>query len=320
MKPKKKTRVCSNCKSKKTYHDSKGRLRWYKNPSKSGTFLCGRCAANMRYHRNPSPTLERQRLERIKNPEKSKAKGREQYQKHKKSYKKKGLDNYYKDPAKKIAKQNEYLATPEGRKKRNKGNKERTERYRNEVAEIIGGLKCKRCKFADKKILHIHHKLGGGKLDRQRGGGPHVYRKYRKDHKKARKELEILCPNCHSIKEFEKISKNVLVEKDPQGKKFKTPYKKRLRNAINGRKWRLETKLKLFDILGGPFCKKCSFDDIRALNRDHIHGGGGKEKRHFKNTHELDKFYVKRPKLARKRLQVLCANHNQYKKIERGEN
>jgi len=41
-------------------------------------------------------------------------------------------------------------------------------------------------------------------------------------------------------------------------------------------------KLKLFDILGGPFCKRCGFDDIRALDREHIHGGGSKEKKNSK--------------------------------------
>ncbi len=72
------------------------------------------------------------------------------------------------------------------------------------------------------------------------------------------------------------------------------------------------------DILGGK-CIRCGFSDIRALQIDHIHGDGyadRKKKSHWRHQH---KFITERPEEAKKKYQVLCANHNRIKAIENKE-
>jgi hypothetical protein len=65
-----------------------------------------------------------------------------------------------------------------------------------------------------------------------------------------------------------------------------------------------------------PECIKCGFSDIRALQIDHVNGGGAIHYRQFKNN---------RPKYYKSMLdhledfQILCANCNTIKVIENKE-
>jgi len=72
----------------------------------------------------------------------------------------------------------------------------------------------------------------------------------------------------------------------------------------------------LFSILGKE-CIKCGYSDMRALQFDHKEGNG----RHDRKTlgSSLYPYYVKRPELALKTLQVLCANCNYIKRVENDE-
>jgi len=75
--------------------------------------------------------------------------------------------------------------------------------------------------------------------------------------------------------------------------------------------WRQFYRDKLFEILGGAKCSKCGFSDKRALQFDHINGGGTyllkvKER---KDHHYYVK-YANNPELARQTFQILCANCN----------
>lgn len=62
--------------------------------------------------------------------------------------------------------------------------------------------------------------------------------------------------------------------------------------------------------MGGAKCVKCSYLDPRALQLDHINGGGCKDMKNHTNTEQLVRYYIKNPELAKKTLQVLCANCN----------
>jgi hypothetical protein len=73
---------------------------------------------------------------------------------------------------------------------------------------------------------------------------------------------------------------------------------------------------KLLDLLGNK-CVKCGFIDSRALQIDHIHGGGHKEL--SKGNESMYRNYLKNPDLAKSELQVLCANCNQIKRAEQRE-
>ena len=78
---------------------------------------------------------------------------------------------------------------------------------------------------------------------------------------------------------------------------------------------RVKRKKKLFDILGYS-CIKCGYSDMRALQIDHINGGGRKLIREHKNMNAVFKKYDNNPELMRKELQVLCANCNFIKRYE----
>jgi len=68
-----------------------------------------------------------------------------------------------------------------------------------------------------------------------------------------------------------------------------------------------------FDILGNK-CVRCGFSDIRALQIDHVNGGGVKENRTIGTTG-----ICKNVIAGSKDYQLLCANCNWIKKTENGE-
>jgi hypothetical protein len=70
----------------------------------------------------------------------------------------------------------------------------------------------------------------------------------------------------------------------------------------------------------GSSCIKCGFSDPRALQIDHINGGGTDELKQFGCCWSMYKFYVYNPDKIINHLQLLCANCNWIKKHEKKEN
>jgi len=99
---------------------------------------------------------------------------------------------------------------------------------------------------------------------------------------------------------------------------YQFPVNRDRRKAI-AKTRRIRAKFEMFEILLSNKCIKCGFSDPRALQFDHIHGGGGKERKLRRSYDTMLKFYRDRPHYARQRLQVLCANCNQVKKFENNE-
>ena len=83
-------------------------------------------------------------------------------------------------------------------------------------------------------------------------------------------------------------------------------------NKIRLQKLRLE----VIAFMGGN-CIKCGFEDKRALQIDHIKGGGTKEKKNSNRNREL--YYKEILQGKRSDLQLLCANCNWIKMHENGE-
>ena len=77
------------------------------------------------------------------------------------------------------------------------------------------------------------------------------------------------------------------------------------------RKYRAQ-RLALIEQLGGK-CVICGFSDWRALQFDHIDGGG-----YTRGARGRPTYLVEELKLGR--LQLLCANCNQIKRYTKGEN
>lgn len=87
--------------------------------------------------------------------------------------------------------------------------------------------------------------------------------------------------------------------------------KNRLRHA---RQW-LNIRAKTFEALGGAVCVKCGFTDTRALQIDHINGGGMKHSRSFSSNKAYHHFVRENLNM----FQVLCANCNFIKRSENNE-
>lgn len=68
-------------------------------------------------------------------------------------------------------------------------------------------------------------------------------------------------------------------------------------------------------LLGGV-CQKCSFSDIRALQVDHVNGGGTKQRKELGNNNST---ILKKIQESPNDYQLLCANCNWIKRFELGE-
>ena len=83
--------------------------------------------------------------------------------------------------------------------------------------------------------------------------------------------------------------------------------------TIDVRRKRRELKRKAFEALGGAVCARCGFEDVRALQFDHIHGGGNQQR--SKNMSTQYAYIIAHTD----EFQVLCANCNWIKRDENRE-
>ena len=83
-------------------------------------------------------------------------------------------------------------------------------------------------------------------------------------------------------------------------------------NKKYGRKLRIEA-LKII----GDKCSICGITDHRCLHLDHINNDGYKDKKNGRRDARAERrWIIKNPVEARKKYQVLCANHNAIKHYE----
>jgi 5-methylcytosine-specific restriction endonuclease McrA len=68
----------------------------------------------------------------------------------------------------------------------------------------------------------------------------------------------------------------------------------------------------------GGKCARCGYDDWRALQIDHINGGGHAERKNSGGSESYYRRILKGEKSGK--YQLLCANCNWIKRYERGEN
>ena len=77
-------------------------------------------------------------------------------------------------------------------------------------------------------------------------------------------------------------------------------------------------RLSVIEALGGK-CVRCGFNDPRALQVDHINGGGVKELRAIANKLKYNRMVIESVKNKKGKYQLLCANCNWIKKSENKE-
>lgn len=94
-------------------------------------------------------------------------------------------------------------------------------------------------------------------------------------------------------------------------------YKKNAsRRRANTKEYNKRIRKEAMQLLGGK-CVKCGFDDWRALQFDHINGGGTKDTMSMVGM--KNKVILDRIKAGSKDYQLLCANCNWIKRYEKGE-
>jgi hypothetical protein len=109
------------------------------------------------------------------------------------------------------------------------------------------------------------------------------------------------------------FSQQSLINEPKVSRHFKHVDKYRRIKRIYAKAYYAKLRSEILKILGNK-CVRCGFTDTRALQIDHINGGGSKENRQFGPTR-----YVMYLKNHCEGLQLLCANCNQIKKHEANE-
>lgn len=98
----------------------------------------------------------------------------------------------------------------------------------------------------------------------------------------------------------------------------------RQRGTIKRREYRIERRKDLrnsvLERVGGKFCVRCGYDkDTRALQIDHINGGGARERAAFPGDQLLKKILAMPIDEVYSTYQILCCNCNSIKKYENRE-
>ena len=111
---------------------------------------------------------------------------------------------------------------------------------------------------------------------------------------------------------WEKLVRN----KTPKRKQWQKKYRENNMEKIrkNNDKYNHNLRQKVIDLFGGK-CKRCGFTDMRALQIDHINGGGYQEIKNLSAKYRY-KMVIESVENKEKKYQLLCANCNWIKRFE----
>jgi hypothetical protein len=103
-------------------------------------------------------------------------------------------------------------------------------------------------------------------------------------------------------------------EKSDKGKKYLTSNKRVQIRRRSVTEYNHRLRAAALDFLGNR-CVQCGFTDARALQIDHIHGGGARERREGKSPRDI----YRKVLAGEPGYQLLCANCNWIKRYENEE-
>ena len=111
------------------------------------------------------------------------------------------------------------------------------------------------------------------------------------------------CPSCTNRRKYQREYYGNRYKNDPE-------FKKAVLTSIKkyNKKMHIKIKTQLAEILGGTKCSNCPVTDLRLLEFHHRFFDGNIDRKRFKHTDDLYKYYIDRPTEAKEKLQVLCAN------------
>ena len=204
----------------------------------------------------------------------------------------------------------------------------------------------RRCKLC-KKRLPKYKKLWCGSVKNKEGCAYFIYRKgvdisteKRRKRCVCKKSIKGSSRYCHScstksrwLKRVAKIKYHInyyLKNRERYSKQHKKWYKekghiiakknyrkRRPKKLLYAKIKREKDRKEIIKMLGNK-CKKCGFEDWRALQIDHVYGGGVQEIKQGKRPRTLSRY---KQKIERnpKNYQLLCANCNWIKRYENNE-
>lgn len=97
--------------------------------------------------------------------------------------------------------------------------------------------------------------------------------------------------------------------------KIESYHRKKLYTNAHSKDRDKALRLEALEAMGNK-CRKCGFDDVRALQFDHIEGGGAKARSKYTNNRYM---YIDLINGTARGIQILCANCNWIKKAENNE-
>lgn len=142
---------------------------------------------------------------------------------------------------------------------------------------------------------------------------------YRDPEKQRASQAEYRARNKKRIAEYDKEyrSKN----KEKRKKQYLEWYSdsenakvKKDRDRAYGARRRESRRALIFEVLG-DVCVRCGFSDKRALEVDHINGGGNLDRL---SARTMDRYYARIIEVGKSEYQILCANCNRIKEHEEG--
>ncbi len=98
-------------------------------------------------------------------------------------------------------------------------------------------------------------------------------------------------------------------------KRIHTPESLKARTREYGKKYQRNLRQRIVELLGRK-CVRCGFNDWRALQVDHVNGGGDLERRTLKLTTIR---FIDHLLASHGKYQLLCANCNWIKRYENHE-
>ena len=107
--------------------------------------------------------------------------------------------------------------------------------------------------------------------------------------------------------------------KNEKYRKYQKEYAKKNsdKKAAHSRKYFRALRKAILELMGGK-CIRCNFSDERALQIDHVNGGGVKEMNKISKVYH--KIVIQSVLNNEKKYQLLCANCNWIKRSENNEN
>ena len=214
------------------------------------------------------------------------------------------------------------MADPERKAKRLAKHREQDALPRLKALELLGG-KCVHCGETDPIVLQIDHVNSDGPAHRGSFSGTRaVYNDIIANW--ATGNWQALCARCNSIKrythhEWSTKGAPTVVPTDPKALRRYTLRRARCdapehRGRVLAK--RRERRQALLDAYGGC-CARCGFSDARALQIDHVDGGGCQHFKRVPSTTAMQKEMI--AAVGTGRFQCLCSTCNWRKRCERNE-